>query len=80
MTDISNPDLRFFVNDTVTAYDVLNQIKNLYPKVKEEKDAAIFIQIVLEKGTDPSIIEEIGRMVTEEEILEFRDSLFFVPK
>lgn len=71
-----DPDLRFYVDGSLTATDILNQIKNLYPKVKEEKDS-VLIEIIIDKDVNPAIIQEIGTLVTESEILEFRDSLVF---
>ena len=74
-----DPDLRFFVDGSLSADDIVNQIKNLYPRIKEEKDT-VLIEIVIGKSMDPSIIEEIGKTITEDEIIEFRDRLYFTTK
>ena len=69
-------DLRIFVDEGDSAQSIVNQIKWLYPDIKKEKEI-VNIQITLRHNSNPILVQEIGEIIVREEILEFRDRLFF---
>ena len=70
------PNLRIFVNPEDTARQVVEQITRQYDRLKEEHDI-LDIQITLLHGCEPSIVEEVGYIITSEQIVEFRDNVHF---
>lgn len=68
--------IRIFVQPNDTPESVFNQINRLYPNMKKDHNF-IEIEITLLQGCSSDIIEEIGNLIQNSNLLEFRDRFYF---
>ena len=68
--------IRIFVQPGDTPESVFNQINRLYPNMKKDHNF-IEVEITLLQGCSSDIIEEIGNLIQNSNLLEFRDRFYF---
>lgn len=59
------------------AIDVVNELNRIYPEAKKNAEGNVEIEITLDRTCSDLIIDDISKIISDINLLDFKDKIYF---